>query len=231
MFGWPGAKTKNQCSVETKMGSGTEETGRNRGKKRRLRGKSGYVEEGRRWLTGEAGAKERAMCLFCFCFACMRVCCVCSISMCVNTQVRVNACAHEGPGWLKCFSTLLVEVGSLSPAQGSRVWPRSTVSLLWGLKGRVYLKANRCPLGILTSVSTPAQMWGWTIEGLYVTIPPHIILRSQQTSYRCDLHCFLHHFLLVLFYTFSQAKKDIHFSIRDYFIIKISVNKTRKLFS
>lgn len=95
-------------------------------------------------------------------------------------------------------------------------------------KGRFIWRAL-CQLRILTSLSTSVQMWDWA-RGLASDYPSsHFFLKSQQTSYPCDLHCFLHHFLLILFYVFFQSKKDIHFSIRDYFIIKISVKQEQKV--
>ena len=55
------------------------------------------------------------------------------------------------------------------------------------------------------------------------------LLVTQPRSYRCDLHGFMHHLLLVLLYVLSQAEKDIHFSIGDNFVIKRSARQYPKV--
>lgn len=56
-----------------------------------------------------------------------------------------------------------------------------------------------------------------------------MLITSEQISYRCGLHGFMHHLFLILFYVLSQPKKDIDFSIGDHFIIKISAERYEKV--
>lgn len=125
---------------------------------------------------------------------------------------------------MDCPATWLVEVGSLRRAHRPLVCLISVASLLRGLGGGIYLKGHgRTPTGSFKLHCPRMQDCTRGVAGNWFV--------TQLRSYRCDLHGFVHHLLLVLFYVFSQSEKDIRFSIGDHFVIKISAKQYSEVFS